>query len=59
MTLLELRAASGWSQEFVSRQLEVSRQTIINWEKRTSAPTGKNLQKIADLYGVKEKKIEI
>ena len=59
MTLLELRAASGWSQEFVSRQLEVSRQTIINWEKRISAPTGKNLQKIADLFGVPAEKIEI
>lgn len=52
MQLLKLRTQKKWSQEFVSRRLEVSRQTISNWESGKSVPNLDHAYKIAKLFGV-------
>lgn len=46
------RVASGKSQEQVARDLDVSVVTFGNWERGTSAPTGENLVRLADYFGV-------
>lgn len=52
MQLLTLRAKAGWSQEFVARQLDVSRQTVIDWERGKYIPNAINAIRIARLFGV-------
>lgn len=52
MQLLTLRTKVGWSQEFVARQIEVSRQTIMNWESGENKPNVDKAIKLAKLFGV-------
>ena len=52
MQLLTLRTKAGWSQEFVARQIEVSRQTIMNWESGENKPNVDKAIKLAKLFGV-------
>ena len=52
MQLLTLRTQKKWSQEFVARQMEVSRQTIINWEKNGKIPSAEKALKLANLFNV-------
>ena len=52
MKLLTLRTKAGWSQEFVARQMEVSRQTVMNWEDGKSVPTADKAVKLARMFGV-------
>ena len=52
MQLLTLRTKAGWSQEFVARQIEVSRQTIMNWESGENSPNVDKAIKLAKLFGV-------
>ena len=52
MQLLTLRTKAGWSQEFVARQMEVSRQTVMNWEDGKSVPTADKAVKLARMFGV-------
>lgn len=51
MQLLTLRTTAGWSQEFVARQLDVSRQTVMNWESGASVPNADKAIKLAKLFG--------
>ena len=51
-TLRELREASGMTQFEVAAQLGVTITTVYNWERGASEPTGRNLQKVARLFGV-------
>lgn len=51
--LKTLRMTAGWSQEFVARQLGVSRNTVKNWEDGTTEPSISMAVKIAKLFGVK------
>lgn len=52
MQLLTLRTKAGWSQEFVARQMEVSRQTVMNWEDGKSVPMADKAVKLARMFGV-------
>lgn len=52
MQLLTLRTKAGWSQEFVARQMEVSRATIVNWERGNTEPSISEAVKLAKLFGV-------
>ena len=52
MQLLTLRAKAGWSQEFVARKMEVSRQTVMNWEDGKSVPTADKAVRLAKMFGV-------
>lgn len=52
MQLLNLRKKEGLSQEFVARKMEVSRQTIMNWEDGKSIPTADKAVRLAKFFGV-------
>ena len=52
MQLLTLRTKAGWSQEFVARQMEVSRQTVMNWENGKAVPMADKAVKLARMFGV-------
>jgi putative transcriptional regulator len=52
MQLLTLRTKAGWSQEFVARQMEVSRATIVNWERGNTEPSISEAVKLAKLFGI-------
>lgn len=52
MQLLTLRTKAGWSQEFVARQMEVSRQAVMNWENGKSVPMADKAVKLARMFGV-------
>lgn len=59
MNLETLRIKAGWSKTFVANRLGVSRQTIANWESGENVPTGKNIVKLCDLYGVTAKELGV
>lgn len=46
------RKNKGFSQEYVARQLGVSRATVDNWEKGATKPTLPMAVKLAELLGV-------
>lgn len=50
--LRELRIEHNLSQKELSGLLDVTNQTILNWENHIYEPTLENLVKIADLFGV-------
>lgn len=49
--LLNLRKENNMTQEAVAEAIDVSRQTISNWENGTSVPTIANTKLILSLYG--------
>ena len=51
MQLKEIRVSTGWSQEFVARKINVSRQSIKNWEDGKSIPDTDKALKLAELFG--------
>lgn len=52
MQLLTLRTQKKWSQEFVARKMEVSRITIVNWERGKTEPNASEAIKLAKMFGV-------
>lgn len=52
MQLLNLRTQKKWSQEFVARQMEVSRITIVNWERGKTEPNASEAIKLSKLFGI-------
>lgn len=50
--LRNLRKASGYTQEELSTRINVSRQTISNWERGYSIPDTENLKIISKFYDV-------
>lgn len=52
MQLLKLRTESGLSQEVLARKMEVSRQTIINWEDGKSIPSADKAIRLSKIFGV-------
>ncbi len=50
--LKNLRKANHISQEYLSSELNVSRQTIAKWEKGESVPDIYSLQKLCQIYNV-------
>ncbi len=55
--LKEYRIRNNMTQEFVARQLGVSRQAVSKWENGTSDPSTSNLIAIAKLYNVPAEEI--
>lgn len=52
MNLLTLRTSAGFSQEFLARQMEASRTTIVNWERGKTEPSASEAIKLARIFGV-------
>ena len=50
--LIELRKKSGWSQEELAQQLEVSRQSVSKWEGAQSIPDMNKLIKMSEIFNV-------
>lgn len=50
--LKDARSKTGMSQELVAERLEISRQAVTKWEGGQSRPNSRNLQALAELYGV-------
>ncbi len=51
-TLMELRKASGWSQEELGERVGVSRQTVSKWELGMMTPEMEKLIELSGLFGV-------
>ncbi len=50
--LIYLRKKSGWSQEELAEQINVSRQSISKWEGAQSIPELEKIIKLSELFGV-------
>ncbi len=50
--IIELRKKSGWSQEELAEQLDVSRQSISKWEGAQSTPDMNRILKLSEIFGV-------
>jgi len=47
-----LRRLHGWTQEQLAKKLSCARITVNMWEKGKSIPKGKNIEKLAQVFGV-------
>lgn len=50
--LLDLRQNRGWTQDIVSKKVEVSRSTYNHWEREIAIPSLELLKKLATVFGV-------
>lgn len=50
--LYNLRKKNGYTQSQIAEMLEVSRQSVSNWELGTVLPSTSRLKKLSDLYSV-------
>lgn len=50
--LIQLRKKSGWSQEELAEQMEVTRQSVSKWESAVSVPDLEKIVRLANLFGV-------
>lgn len=57
MQLLTLRTQRKWSQEYVARQIKVSRATIVNWERGNTEPNASEAIKLANLFNITVEKL--
>jgi len=48
----ELRTAMGWSQVELAKRLQISKQTVSNWENDNIQPSIDMLVRISRLFGV-------
>ena len=52
ITLAAARVNAGMTQEDVSREMHVSKQTVVNWEKGNSEPTISQRRLLSRLYNM-------
>ena len=50
--LIQLRKKSGWSQEELAEQMDVSRQSVSKWEGAQSVPDLEKMVRLSRLFGV-------
>lgn len=50
--LIQLRKKSGWSQEDLAEQMNVSRQSVSKWEGAQSVPDLEKMVRLSELFGV-------
>lgn len=50
--LIQLRKQSGWSQEELAEQMNVTRQSVSKWEGAQSVPDLEKMIKLSELFGV-------
>lgn len=52
ISLAAARVNAGMTQREVAKTMEVSQNTVINWEKYTTEPTVGQARQLSDLYGI-------
>ncbi|WP_243053098.1 MULTISPECIES: helix-turn-helix transcriptional regulator [unclassified Eubacterium (in: firmicutes)] len=52
ISLAAARVNAGMTQEDVAREMHVSKNTIVNWEKGTSEPSINQGKELASLYNI-------
>ena len=57
ISLAAARVNAGMTQEEVSKIMQISKQTLINWEKGKSAPGIAHLEMLCRLYNIAERYI--
>lgn len=50
--IYELRISRGWNQVQLAKQLNITKQTVSNWENENIQPSVEMLVRIARLFGV-------
>ena len=50
--LIQLRKKSGWSQEELAEQMNVTRQSVSKWEGSQSVPDLEKIVRLSELFGV-------
>ena len=50
--IIALRKKSGWSQEQLAEQLDISRQSVSKWESGMSIPDLDKIIKMSNIFGV-------
>lgn len=50
--LESIRVQHGYSQEYIARNLEISLNTVRNWETGKTEPTLSKVKQLAELYGM-------
>lgn len=50
--IFELRTAFGWSQVQLAKKLNISKQTVSNWENDNIQPSIEMLMRMAKVFGV-------
>lgn len=50
ISLAAARVNAGMTQEEVSKKMQISKNTLVNWEKGLSEPSISQGRKLADLY---------
>lgn len=57
ITLAAARVNAGMTQDDVAKRLQVSKQTIINWEKGRTIPGIPEVEALARIYGIPQENI--
>ena len=57
ISLAAARVNAGLTQEDVARNLGISKNTLINWEKGKSIPRATQMQKMCEIYNISEEYI--
>lgn len=52
ISLAAARVNAGMTQEYVSRALKVSKNTIVSWEKGATEPTISRVRELSELYNI-------
>ena len=57
ITLAAARVNAGMTQDDVAKRLQVSKQTIINWEKGRTIPGIPEVESLTRIYGIPQENI--
>lgn len=57
ITLEAARVNAGFSQEDVTKEVNISKTTLVNWEKGRTFPDVSKFEELCNLYGVKKDNI--
>lgn len=52
ISLAAARVNAGMTQEYVAREMKISKNTVVNWEKGKVVPSFASLQTLSALYNI-------
>lgn len=50
--IIKLRKGRGWTQEMLAQKMDVRKLQVSRWETGRMRPSGRTLQRLADLFGL-------